>query len=156
MTITKLCDRARVYYFYVFSTISFSFVAIYLDYAKAFDTVSHSLLVDKLNIFKVDPSLIKLLTSYLQNRSQIVCIDTVFSDPVNVTSRVPQRSLLAPLLFITYVSDLPKCFQFAKCLMYADDTKLFMRVRNTSDCLLLQRDLNSIYDWCQRWKLRLI
>jgi hypothetical protein len=39
--------------------------------------------------------------------------------------------------------------------MYADDTKIFMRVRNIADCLLLQRDLNSIYEWCQRWKLRL-
>jgi hypothetical protein len=39
--------------------------------------------------------------------------------------------------------------------MYADDTKIFMRVRNIGDCLLLQRDLNSINEWCQRWKLRL-
>jgi hypothetical protein len=39
--------------------------------------------------------------------------------------------------------------------MCADDTKIFMRVRNIADCLLLQRDLSSIYEWCKRWKLRL-
>jgi ribonuclease P/MRP protein subunit RPP40 len=128
---------------------------IYLDYAKAFDTVSHSLLIDKLNIFKIYPTMIKLLSSYLQNRSQIICIDSIFSNPVKDTSGVPQGTLLGPFLFITYVSDLPKCLQFAKCLTYADDTKIFMRVRNIADCLLLQRDLNSIYEWCQRWKLRL-
>jgi hypothetical protein len=105
----------------------------YFDYAKAFDTVSHSLLIDKQNIFKVDLTLIKLLTSYLQSGSQIVFIVTVFSNPINVTSGVPQGSLLGPLLFITYVSDLPKCLQFAKCLMYAYDTKLFMRVCNIAD-----------------------
>jgi ribonuclease P/MRP protein subunit RPP40 len=77
----------------------------------------------------------------------------VLFDPVGITSGVPQGSLLGSLLFIAYVSDLPKCLQFAKCLMYADDTKIFMSVHKISDCLLLQQDLNSLYEWCNKWKL---
>jgi len=128
---------------------------IYLDFAKAFDRVSHSLLIKKLHFFNINPSLLMLLSSYLQNRTQVVCIDSVLSDPVGITSGVPQGSLLGPLLFIAYVSDLPKCLQFAKCLMYADDTKIFMAVHKISDCLLLQQDLNSLYEWCKKWKLSL-
>ena len=127
--------------------------AVYLDYEKAFDRVSHILLVEKLSHLGINPSLLRLITNYLKNRSQIVCIDSIYSKPVTVTSGVPQGSLLGPLLFIAYVSDLPKCLQFSRCLMYADDTKIYTTVSSITDCILLQKDLNSLFLWCQKWKL---
>lgn len=129
--------------------------AIYTDFTKAFDTVDHSLLMCKLEWFGLSGSVLRLFKSYLCDRKQSVCVNGEQSDDVVVTSGVPQGSILGPLLFVLYVNDLPKCVNFSNVLMYADDVKLYKAIVSTSDCKLLQMDLDAVYKWCCKWKLAL-
>ena len=74
---------------------------IYFDFAKAFDTVNHDLLINKLKKnFSIDGRLLRFITNYLKNRRQCVVMENVFSDYEHVLSGVPQGSILGPLLFI--------------------------------------------------------
>ncbi|XP_045454348.1 uncharacterized protein LOC123663726 [Melitaea cinxia] len=83
---------------------------IYTDYAKAFDKISHSLLIKKLEHIGIHGNLLRWLTSYLRDRSQAVAIKGYTSSFVPITSGVPQGSHLGPLLFNVFVNDIDKCF----------------------------------------------
>ena len=69
----------------------------------------------------------------------------------DVTSGVPQGSVLGPLLFIIYVNDLPDAID-STAKLFADDTKIFRRIRAVGDRDVLQDDLDHACDWCKRWK----
>jgi hypothetical protein len=128
---------------------------IYTDFAKAFDSVNHSLLLHKIKGYGISGKLYELLESYLSERTQTVVMDGSRSTTENVTSGVPQGSILGPLLFTLYVNDIPKCFKSSKCLMYADDLKIYRTINNVQECLLLQTDLDNLNVWCSIWKLHL-
>jgi retron-type reverse transcriptase len=128
--------------------------AIFLDLKKAFDTVNHKILIDKLYLYGVKGKALDWFTSYLLHRSQIVNINASFSDPKNIDIGVPQGSILGPLLFIIYVNSLSDCVT-CKCVMYADDTTLLC---SSSDPDSLQSELNSnnnIAIWFQNNQLTL-
>ena len=77
---------------------------IYFDFAKAFDSVNHDLLLNKLkNMYKIDGRLLKFLTNYLKNRRQRVALENEFSEYQDVLSGVPQGSILGPFLLIYYL-----------------------------------------------------
>ena len=128
---------------------------IYLDYSKCFDTVVHSKLLYKLSCYGFEGTALQWLQSFLSNRSQIVKMGSSFSIPKEVISGVPQGTVLGPILFLFYSADLPKVIKYCNISMYADDTKLFMKIENDHDCLLLQEDLNSASNWADKWQLRL-
>ena len=94
--------------------------AVYLDLSKAFDTLKHSILLDKLKFFR--GTSINLIKHYLSNRKQCVEIDRLRSSYINISTGVPQGSILGPLLFIIYMNDLPNASRLFKCIIYADDT----------------------------------
>ena len=96
----------------------------FCDLSKAFDCVSHDLLVRKLAYYKFDSSSINLIKSYLENRSQRVCVDNRWSDFKVVNCGVPQGSVLGPLLFLVYINDLPQFNYLVDHILYADDTTL--------------------------------
>ena len=129
--------------------------SIYIDFAKAFDRVPHHLLLRKLKTMSVNSNLLFLIQNYLSSRQQIVTVDNVCSNSVHVSSGVIQGSILGPLLFNAYVSDLPNCLEHANCSMYADDSKIYMQISNISDCLLLQSDINHLQAWCNEWLMEL-
>ena len=96
--------------------------ALFLDLRKAFDTVNHGCLLQKLPYYGILGAELNWITSYLFHRSQIVNFDGVTSDEEYITHGVPQGSILGPLLFVCLINDLPEQLTHCRILMYADDT----------------------------------
>ena len=123
---------------------------IYTDISKAFDRLIHRVLLNKLFRFGVHSSMLAWIQSYLSAREQFVKVCGWISKPIYVTSGVPQGSHLGPLLFILFMNDAPDVLNYSKCLMFADDLKLFSPVKSILDAINLQRDLDMLSSWCQR------
>lgn len=128
---------------------------IYTDFSKAFDRVNHKVLIKKLEKIGIHSALLSWIQSFLVNRSQCVKLFNFVSSPLFVTSGVPQGSHIGPLLFILFINDLVQSLTFCKCLIYADDVKLFYRVNCLVDMSRFQRDLNSFSRWCLHNRLTL-
>lgn len=128
---------------------------IYTDFSKAFDKINHNLLIDKLTKLNTNKVPVKWISSYLSRRSQFVRIGDTFSRQIQVSSGVPQGSHLGPLLFILFVNNVVDCFRFCKCLLYADDIKIFAGVRDIEDVLLVQQDLDCFLNWTVENRLAL-
>ena len=97
--------------------------AVFLDFAKAFDKVSHAHLLYKLECYGIKGQILTWLRDFLTSRKQRVVIEGQASDWLNVTSGVPQGSILGPLLFLVYINDLPYSVT-CNADFFADDTVL--------------------------------
>lgn len=128
---------------------------IYTDFSKAFDRISHKILIERLSDFCLLPSIVCWICSYLIGRTQSVRFLNCISKEFNVLSGVPQGSHLGPLLFLIFIDSLPDVLQFSHCLMYADDVKIFRCINRIEDCFLLQSDLLQLSNWCTHNKLPL-
>ena len=128
--------------------------AISLDFAKAFDKVSHPHLLLKLQHHGIKGQLLKWISDFLTTRRQRVVIDGYSSSWSEVTSGVPQGSILGPLLFLVCINDFPLAVK-CNCGLFADDSILHRKVISESDCEDLQTDLHSAYDWCNSWLVTL-
>jgi hypothetical protein len=127
---------------------------VYFDLSKAFDSVPHKLLLEKLKFFGITGSLHDWISSYLTNRLQRVTLNGASSDWLHVTSGVPQGSILGPLLFILYINDLPNCLsENTLCAIFADDTKIYRHITSHQDLTILQRDINTVNAWSKTWGL---
>lgn len=140
-------------FYNVILSSSLQWDVIFLDFAKAFDTVPHKELLLKLNRHGVSGNLWLWLECYLTKRFQCVCLGESRSMLLPVVSGVPQGSILGPLLFLIYINDLPVAVKHSLLLLFADDAKLAKLVRNPLDCNQLQGDLDSMCSWSQEWKL---
>lgn len=128
--------------------------AIYMDLAKAFDRINHAILLRKLRTFPIDPCLITLIQSYLSNRKQIVCLYGEKSKCIVPQSSVPQGSILSPLLFAMFINDLPAIIK-CSILLFADDLKLYTKINNIGDVHKLQKDIDTIFNWCEANDIKL-
>ena len=126
--------------------------AIFLDFKKAFDKVSHKKLCDKLATYGICGKTLEWIIDFLSNRTQRVLVGGKISDPVNVMSGVPQGTVLGPLLFICYVNDLPNTIK-SKIRIYADDMLVYNCINTIDDCIQLQRDLAELEKWAKVWQM---
>ena len=126
---------------------------IYLDFKKAFDSVSHNELLVKLWSSGITGNLWLWFKAYLSNRSQCVTINSHSSSLLPVLSGVPQGSILGPLLFLIFINDLPTSINSSSILLFTDDAKSFRQISSHFDCSLLQDDLDRLHDWSHEWKL---
>ena len=100
---------------------------ILLHISKAFDNISHSILLQKLSLVAADKTT-KWFESYLTDRTQVVHISTSTSTPLPITHGVPQGAILSPLLFFIYFSDLRLAPQVCNLDSYVDDSKIFLSI----------------------------
>ena len=124
---------------------------IIMDFSKAFDKVSHDRLLHKLDRAGINPQTSTWVKSFLSLRMQKVVIDGEESDAVQVTSRVPQGSVLGPILFLVYIDNMPQYTKHSRIRLFADDTIVFLTITNMDDCQKLQEDLKRLEEWEKEW-----
>jgi len=120
---------------------------ILIDLQKAFDTIDHEILLQKMKYLGFSEATIKWFESYLANRTFKVNVGDEYSSPGDLSCGVPQGSILGPLLFLLYVNDMP---QSVSCdlLLYADDSCLVFTGKDIDKIETeLNKDFNSICDW---------
>ena len=128
---------------------------IYTDYSKAFDSVSHSKLLHKLDGLGIGQTVLGWLKDFLSGRQQRVRVGESFSHWVEVKSGVPQGSVLGPALFLAFINDLPENITGGNIKLFADDAKLYRSTNSEDDSKMLQHDLDSLVNWSSKWSLNL-
>ena len=125
---------------------------IYLDFAKAFDSVPHNRLLSKIKSCGIEGKVWRWIKDFLFNRQQRVAIGEEKSSWKPVTSGIPQGSVLGPILFIIFINDLPDEIE-SYTKLFADDTKLFRTIESIEDVDTLQTDIDKLLAWSQKWQL---
>ena len=122
---------------------------IYLDFRKAFDTVPHQRLLTKLKSYGITGQIYEWVKSFLSGRTQKVKINSHFSSKTEVTSGIPQGSILGPILFTIFINDLPDGI-ISTCKIFADDTKIYNSSKNSKK---IQEDILHLQKWSNKWNL---
>jgi len=125
---------------------------VYLDFQKAFDKVPHQRLLMKIQSLGIGGNVIQWLRAWLIGRKQRVSVNNAKSDWTEVTSGVPQGSVLGPIMFIMYVDGMDTGI-ISKLSKFADDTKLCKRAMREEDKIAMQEDLNKLMAWSETWQM---
>ena len=126
--------------------------AVFLDFRKAFDLVDHTILLQKLRIYFNNSSVVPFFQSYLSDILQYVCANDKLSAMATMQSRVPQGSILGPLLFCIFINDLPLHIQDKKVRnsLFADDSPLGTSGKIVKEIeVTLQKSHNDVSGWCK-------
>ena len=116
---------------------------ILLDFSKAFDSVPHGRLLNKLNHYGIRGKIASWISSFLANRTQVVSVNGTHSTPAIVVSGVPQGSVLGPVLFLLYINDIMSNIS-SKMHLFADDSVIYREIRSPQDQTTLQHDLDQL------------
>ncbi|VEN44679.1 unnamed protein product [Callosobruchus maculatus] len=125
---------------------------VYIDFSRAFDKVPHEKLLFKLDHLGIRGNLLSWIRAFLHNREFVVRVSDSLSSPRQVLSGVPQGSVLGPILFLLYSSDLP-CSLLSTCSSYADDTKIYNTPLNNAH--IIQADIDRLVVWSKDWSIPL-
>ena len=135
---------------------------IYLDLSKAFDTLDHAILLDKLFHYGIRRNPLKLISSYLENRQQFVEFRNTKSKILQISTGIPQGSIVGPLLFLIYINDFPSASSYFNFIMYADDTTLYSNIDSPNQNNMIRltetkinAELAKIDEWLKINKLSL-
>jgi len=127
--------------------------AVYIDFAKAFDSVSHAKLLQKVKSYGINYELYTWVSEFLSNRTQRVYIQNDVSDFLPVISGVPQGSVLGPLLFLIYINDITDCLIGVTGIkLFADDSKFYYS-RDSKDVTDFSQTLSNFCEWSEKWQL---
>ena len=129
--------------------------AVYTDFSKAFDKVSHRVLIDRLHNFGFSGSMLGWISSYLKDRELKVLFNGKRSSSFKATSGVPAGTHGGPDLFLLMINSLVDSIETSNISMYADDSKIFKVINGIEDCVGLQSDLNNFNTWCLENELQL-
>ena len=108
--------------------------SVFIDFAKAFDTIDHKILISKLENYGLRGTTLQWFESYLSNREQVVEIGNVLSEKRYISCGVPQGSILGPILFLLYINDIKNSSLILKFFLSVDDTSI----------LLISKDIKEI------------
>ena len=124
--------------------------AIFFDIKKAFDSVPHVSLINKLTALNLNPYLLQWIVDYLSNRYQYIGVNGKTSTSSRVLSGVPQGSVLGPLLFLIYINDLTNVeLNDGNLLLYADDILLYHPIYCLNNYGHIQQNIDKIYTWSE-------
>ena len=123
---------------------------VFLDFQKAFDSVSHLKLLHKLASYGITGYLHNWFKSYLSGREQRVQIGDQFSEYTPITSGILQGSCAGPILFLIFINDLPDILDDVQVALFADDVKLYSMYPDR-----IQESLDKVGQWCKDWQLTL-
>ena len=124
-----------------------------LDFAKAFDKVSHQRLSRKMAYYGIQGTTLYWVMDFLHGRNQQVVIDGETSSPAEVTSGVPQGTVLGPTLFLIYINDIAENIK-SNIRLFAVDCVVYRQIDSTQDHVILQEDLNNLFDWSNTWQMK--
>jgi hypothetical protein len=127
---------------------------VFTDLSKAFDTIDHPILLEKLSKFGLCTNFVEFFRSYFSGRCQYVNCAGFQSHVINVSSGVPQGSILGPLLFNVFINNIADVVD-SQILLYADDFKIYSRIDHAVDCLRMQDTIDEVVTWCNSNGLKL-
>ena len=131
-------------------------IGLFLDFSKAFDTINHDILLDKLHHYGVRGKALEWFRSYLMNRKQYVSLNGYNSQMLNIKCGVPQGSLLGPLLFLVYINDFCRSSDVLSFILFADDSNLFFSHNNPLTLVnTINSELENVAEWIKANKLSL-
>ena len=125
---------------------------VYFDFKKAFDKVPNQRLIYKAEQYGIKGDIINWIKSFWSSRTQQVVINGESSECKDMTSGIPQGSVLGPLLFVIFINDLLDEVK-SDMYLFADDTKVFRRISTKEDEEILQKDINDMLKWADKWQL---
>ena len=131
-----------------------SVVGMFLDFSKAFDTVDHNVLLQKMDKYGICDVELQWFKDYLSNRTQYVTYNNYKSSHAKIHCGVPQGSILGPILFLLYINDLTSVSEYCFSVLFADDTNMFITGKDMDVlCHQLNEDLRNVQEWLQCNKL---
>ena len=124
-------------------------VILLLDFSKAFDTVPHQRLLQKLNTYGIRNHTLNWISSFLTNRTHHVVVNGCTSNVESVLSGVPQGTVLGPLLFLIYINDTEQNLT-SKIRLFADDSAIYRNINSPNDAKSLQNDIFRLQEWAAK------